>query len=81
MIAAQNFTRARKLVFVCAWCPDKATRDAAAAAAGHDVTHGLCPLCYTKQMRQLVEIIPPVPERAPIRFSCRLRHRAQLSPL
>lgn len=30
------------LVSVCAWCPDARQRTAAAHAAGHDVTHGIC---------------------------------------
>lgn len=83
-------TRNKTLMSVCAWCPDKAARTAAAEAAGYDVTHGVCPACYRRQMRELLcgprtlaEIAPepPAPRARPerMRFVCRLR--AELSPL
>lgn len=77
------------LISVCAWCPDKAAREAAARQRGHDVTHGICPACYAREMaalfpapRRLVELTPERdPSRTPVRTVCRLRSRAELSPV
>ena len=40
-------------VRVCAWCPDKATKDAAARTAGQRVTHGICAVCLQKEFQSL----------------------------
>lgn len=37
-----------RLVFVCAWCPDRVEQTRAARAAGFEVTHGICPACELK---------------------------------
>jgi hypothetical protein len=40
----------RAFVSVCAWCPDKAQRDAAARAAGQRVSHGICDICMAREL-------------------------------
>lgn len=34
-----------QVITLCAWCPDAAAKLAAATAAGHTVTHGICAAC------------------------------------
>lgn len=63
-----------QLVTVCAWCPDKAARDAAAAEAGHDVTHGICPDCAARLVREIAHEDFTRPKV--VRFSCALRCEA-----
>ena len=48
MLLTQGVNKDRKLVWVCAWCPDKEEQDASARAHGFDVTHGMCPTCLEK---------------------------------
>lgn len=43
-------TSGRPLVRVCAWCPDRAEAERQAREARHDVTHGICPACYYRQL-------------------------------
>jgi len=42
----------KKLVMVCAWCPDKEEQTASARAHGFDVTHGICDVCKAKYFRR-----------------------------
>lgn len=39
-----------RLAIVCAWCATKAEADAQAAAAGLEVSHGICPACAERMM-------------------------------
>lgn len=48
-----NLDNTRAHRFVCAWCPDKAAKDAAAKAAGHTVTHGICDVCMAQEFGAL----------------------------
>jgi hypothetical protein len=41
-------------VRVCAWCPDKMAADKLALAQGFRVTHQICPVCYNKQLAELL---------------------------
>jgi hypothetical protein len=59
----------RPIVTVCAWCPDKAERDAEASSRGARVSHGICPACREKQLREIHALsFEPVP---PVGFVCR----------
>ena len=41
------------LVRVCSWCPDRKEAERQARAAGHEVTHGICPSCFQEQARRI----------------------------
>lgn len=43
---------AKPLVNVCAWCPDGRQRTLEEKAKGNDVTHGICPTCEQKWLKQ-----------------------------
>jgi hypothetical protein len=47
-----GFSDAGPVVRVCAWCPDKLEAEAEAKAAGHVVSHGICPECAQKLMAE-----------------------------
>ncbi len=47
----------RPIVNVCAWCPDKAARDAEVEAAGAVPSHILCPACEKKFFPELLEVL------------------------
>ena len=47
-LLATGGAETRRLVPVCAWCPDWQERTADARAAGFDVTHVMCPACRVK---------------------------------
>lgn len=37
-----------RLAVICSWCPDSDERTSAAIAAGHLVSHTICPSCTTR---------------------------------
>lgn len=41
------------MVVICAWCPDKAIRDAEAKAKGAKVSHTICAGCLKKMEAML----------------------------
>ena len=43
------------VIRICMKCPDKAEAEAMAAAAGAGMSHGLCPACFEKTMREISE--------------------------
>lgn len=58
------------MITLCAWCPDKAARDAAAESAGHIVSHGICERCKAALLASIGTEIEPEPA-ATVRFTCR----------
>lgn len=48
-------TDGRVLVKICSWCHDADQANAEAKSADQDITHGMCPDCFAKEMGAEVE--------------------------
>ncbi len=40
------------IVTLCGWCPDAKERTAAIVAAGDKPSHGMCPACLERMMKE-----------------------------